>query len=55
MNRAVFSHESSCLASCKLLHVSVHCCLVFVQSVKEANVRTYSLATGLVLTEIAYL
>ena len=28
MTQAVSSHESGCLANCRLLHVSVHCCLV---------------------------
>ena len=32
MAREVSSHESSCLANCRLLHVSIHCCIVFVQS-----------------------
>ena len=38
MSREVSSHKSSCLANCRLLHVSIHCCLVFVQSVQEASV-----------------
>ena len=38
MTRAVPSHESSCLANCRLLPVSVHCCLNFVLSVQEARV-----------------
>ena len=29
MTRAVSSPESSCLANCRMLHVSVHCCLIF--------------------------
>ena len=32
MPRAVSSHESCCLANCRLLHVSFHCCLGFVLS-----------------------
>ena len=37
------SHESICLANCLLLRVSVHCSLVFVQSVQEADVCGYIL------------
>ena len=29
--------QSSCLAICSPLHVSVHCCLLFVQSVQKAS------------------
>ena len=32
MIQEVPPHESSCLANCRLVHVSVHCYLVFVQS-----------------------
>ena len=42
MTQKVICHESSCLANCNLQHVTVHCCLVFVRSVKEANVRACS-------------
>ena len=38
MTREVSSHKSSCLANSRLLHVSVHCCLVFVRSVQQAIV-----------------
>ena len=38
MTRTISSRESSCLANCSLLHVSVHCRVVFVQSVQGANV-----------------
>ena len=38
----ISSHESSSLANCSPLDVSVHCCLVFVQSVQEASVRAHS-------------
>ena len=36
------SFKSSCFANCKVQHVSVHCCLVIIWSVKEANACAYS-------------
>ena len=30
-----------CLANCRPLNVSVHCCLGFVQLVQEASIRAY--------------
>ena len=38
MTREVSPHESSCLANCRLVCVSVHCCLVYVQSVQVPSV-----------------
>ena len=38
MTRAISSHESSCLANCRPLHVSVYCRLIFVRSLQEASV-----------------
>ena len=36
MTQRVFPHESSCLANCRFVRVSVHCYLrIFVQSVQE--------------------
>ena len=34
---SIFSWKTRCLANCRLLRVSVHCCLVFVLSVQEAS------------------
>ena len=44
MTQAVSSHESSCLANCRPLHVCVHCRLIFVWSVQEASVCAYIMA-----------
>ena len=41
MSPTISSLESSCLAICSPLHVSVHCRLFFVQSVQEASAFTY--------------
>ena len=41
MTATIPSLESSVLAICSPLHVSVHCCLFFVQSVQEASTFTY--------------
>ena len=38
MTVTMSSHESSCLANCRPLCVSVHGCLVFVRSIQEASV-----------------
>ena len=35
MTREVSPHESNCLATCRLVHVSVHCCLVLYGLSKE--------------------
>ena len=42
--RAVSTHECNCLANCRPpnVHISVHCCLIFVWSVQEAIVHAYS-------------
>ena len=42
MTLAIFSHESTCLANCRPLHISIHCYLIFMQSVQEASVCAYS-------------
>ena len=42
ITRTISSHESSSLANFSPLHVSVHCRVVFVQSVQEASVRASS-------------
>ena len=52
MNRAISSHESSCLINCKLLYASVHCCLIFVQSVPLARALTSDHRDCLVLASI---
>ena len=38
MTWAIPSQLASCLANYRLLHVSLNCCLIVIQSVHEANV-----------------
>ena len=46
MTWTISSRESSCLANCSPLLVSVHCRMVFVQSVQEASVCACSQCHG---------
>ena len=52
MTQAVSSHESSSLANCRLLHVSDHCCLVFVCYVQEASVCACIYRSYMILYDI---
>ena len=44
MTQTIFSHESSYLANCRSVHVSVHCGLFFVQSVQEGSAHAMTAA-----------
>ena len=46
MTVTIPSRESNCLANCRPLHVSVHCCLFFVQSIQEVFVPIASAMTA---------
>ena len=51
MTQAISSCESSCLANCRSVHVSVHLGLFSVQSIKEV---LKPVASALLLIEIIY-